>query len=118
VATAGNAVAKTRAQIQFKVLAILTGGDVGTNPSAEDAAAIDGYIDCVVAELAGDTVVIEDPNTLGDDIFVNFCKLVANAAAEEFGAKSDAKAAQAWHNNIRAIRRPMPGYGPQETTDY
>ena len=43
---------KTRAEIQFKTLAILTGGDVGTNPSAEDANNIDGYIDSVVAELA------------------------------------------------------------------
>ena len=109
---------KTRAQIQFKVLAILTGGDVGTNPSAEDAAAIDGYIDSIVAELAADEVHISDANALDDDIFVNFCKVVADAAAEEFGAKSDPKASQYWRNRIRAIKRPTPGYGPQEVEYY
>jgi hypothetical protein len=36
---------RTRAELRFKVLAILTGGDVGQEPSAEDADAIDGYID-------------------------------------------------------------------------
>jgi hypothetical protein len=36
---------KTRAEIQFKTLAILVGGDIGQAPSAEDAETIDGYID-------------------------------------------------------------------------
>jgi hypothetical protein len=103
---------KTRAEIQFKVLAILTGGDVGTNPSAEDAKAIDGYIDAMVAELASDEIYIADPDTLNDDIFINFCKLVADAAAEEFGGKSNPQSAQYFHNRIRAITRPRPGYGP------
>ena len=82
---------KTRAEIQFKVLAILTGGDVGANPSAEDADNIDGYIDSVVAELASDLIYISDPDALDEDIFVTFCKLVADAAAEEYGAKSTRK---------------------------
>jgi hypothetical protein len=110
--------AKTRAQIQFKVLAILTGGDVGVNPSSEDADNINEYIDSVVAELAVDEVIIDDPNALEESIFVNFCKLVADAAAEEYGAKSDPKAALYWRNRIRSIKRPEPGYGPQETVDY
>ena len=105
---------KTRAEIQFKVIAILTGGDVGSNPSAEDAATIDGYIDSVVAELAADEVYIADPDTLDDDIYINFCKIVADAAAEEFGAKSDPRASQYWRNRIRAIKRPRAGYGPIE----
>jgi hypothetical protein len=108
---------KTRAQIQFKVLMILTGGDVGTNPSAEDADNIDGYIDSVVAELATDSIYIADPDTLDEDIFVTFCKLVADAAAEEYGQKSNPQFAQMWRNRLRTIKRPTPGYGPQ-TTEY
>ena len=109
--------AKTRAEIQFKVLAILTGGDVGVGPSAEDADNIDGYIDSVVAELASDTIYISDPDALDEDIFINFCKLVADAAAEEYGSKSNPQASQYFRNRIRAIKKPTPGYGPQEV-DY
>jgi hypothetical protein len=109
---------KTRAEIIFKVLAILTGGDVGTNPSNEDAAAIDGYIDAMVAELMADEIYISDPDSMSEDIFINFCKLVADSAAEEFGARSDPKASQYWRNRIRAITRPRPGYGPQEIESF
>ena len=110
--------AKTRAQIQFKVLALLTGGDVGLNPSAEDAENIDGYIDSVVAELASDMIYIPDANALDEDIFVPFCKLVADAAAEEYGGKSNPQIAQLIRNRIRVIKRPAPGYGPQDTVSY
>jgi hypothetical protein len=106
---------KTRAQIQFKVLAILVGGDVGQGPSAEDAATIDGYIDDEVAELSTDgTTYIDDPDNLADELFTTFCKLVANAAADEFGGKSDEVTAQRLRNRIRVIVRPQPGYGPQQ----
>lgn len=106
---------KTRAQIQFKVLSIITGGDVGANPSDEDATAVDGYIDSVVAELAADsTTYIADPDTLNDELFIPFSKLVANAAAEEFGGKSDENVAQQQRNRIRVITRQTPGYGPQQ----
>lgn len=107
---------KTRAQIQFKVLAILTGGDVGFAPSAEDASTIDGYIDDEVAELAADgTIYIDDPNDLGDELFLTFCKLVANAAADEFGGQSNEQIALAERNRLRVIARQTPGYGPMET---
>jgi hypothetical protein len=106
---------KTRVDIQAKAIAILVGGDVGFNPSAEDATAIDGYIDSEVAEINADgTTYIADPDDLDDELFTTFCKLVANAAAEEFGGKSDEKAAIAFRNRIRAIRRPALGYGPQQ----
>jgi len=106
---------KTRAEIQFKVLAILTGGDVGQNPSADDTTTIDGYIDAEVAELNADgTAYISDPDELDDAIFTVFCKLVANAAADEFGSKSDDRAAQILRNRLRVIVRQTPGYGPQE----
>lgn len=105
---------KTRLQIQFKVLAILTGGDVGANPSAEDATAIDGYIDEEAAELNADgTVYIADPDTLDDELFLTFCKLVANAAADEFGGKSDEALAAKLRNRLRVLTRQTPGYGPQ-----
>lgn len=106
---------KTRDDIQRKVMAILTGGDVGAPVSAEDAATIDGYIDNEVAELNGDgTTYIDDPDALDDGLFVTFCKLVANAAAEEFGSQSSEQNAQAFRNRIRVIVRPTPGYGPQQ----
>lgn len=108
---------KTRAQIQFKVLAILVGGDIGQNPSAEDAAAIDGYIDSEVAELGLDvTAYISDADDLEDGLFVTFCKLVANAAAEEFGGQSDENKAQQLRNRVRVLTREKPGYGPQQTS--
>lgn len=106
--------AKTRAEIQFKALAILTGGDVGASPSSEDAADLDGYIDSEVAELNADgTVYIDDPNELADELFISFSKLVANAAADEFAGKSDEKVAVQLRNRIRVIVRQTPGYGPQ-----
>ena len=106
---------KTRQDIQFKVVAILVGGDVGQPVSAEDATTIDGYIDDEVAELNKDgTVYIDDPDELEDSLFTTFCKLVANAAAEEFGAQSNEQNAQLLRNRLRVIARQTPGYGPQE----
>jgi hypothetical protein len=108
-------VAKTRVQIQFKTLAILKGGIIGDAPSAEDADAIDGYIDAEVAELNSDgTIYIDDPDALPDELFTTFCKLVANAAADEFGEKSSEASAQQYRNRLRVIVRQTPGYGPQQ----
>lgn len=105
---------KTRAQIQFKALSILVGGDVGTAPSPEETATLDGYIDNEVAELSADgTIYIDDPDNLPDALFTVFCKLVANAAADEFGGKSNEQEAQALRNRLRVIVRQTPGYGPQ-----
>jgi hypothetical protein len=108
---------KTRADIQFKALAILTGGDVGSVPSPEDASAIDGYIDSEIAELNADgTIYISDPDELEDELFLTFCKLVANAAADEFAGVSDENKAMQYRNRLRVIARPQPGYGPQDVT--
>jgi hypothetical protein len=109
---------KTRQQIQFKVISILVGGDIGSEPSNEDAQTVNGYIDSEVAELNVDgTVYISDPDDLDDELFTTFCKLVANAAAEEFGGASDETKAQQYRNRIRVIKRQTPGYGPQQV-DY
>lgn len=106
---------KTRAEIQFKALSILVGGDVGTAPSAEDTATLDGYIDAEVAELSSDgTIYIDDPDELPDELFTVFCKLVANAAADEFGGTSDDAKGQKLRNRLRVIVRQTPGYGPQQ----
>jgi hypothetical protein len=105
---------KTRADIQKKALDILVGGDVGASMSDEDATALDGYIDDVVAEINQDgTTYIADPDDIDDALFLTFSKLVANAAAEEFGGKSDENAAQQMRNRIRALTRQTIGYGPQ-----
>jgi hypothetical protein len=109
---------KTRADIQKKALDILVGGDVGSSMSDEDATALDGYIDSVVAEINADgTTYIGDPDDLDDSLFVNFSKLVANAAAEEFGGQSNEQIAQQLRNRIRVLTRQTPGYGPQQV-DY
>jgi hypothetical protein len=106
-------VSKTRAEIQFKTLAILVGG-LDAPPSAEDAETIDGYIDGQVAELNSDgTIYIDDPDALPDELFTAFCHLVANAAADEFGGTSDERKAQMYRNRLRVIVRPTAGYGPQ-----
>jgi hypothetical protein len=109
---------KTRQDIQFKVVAILTGAEVGQSVSAKDAATIDGYIDSEVAELSADgTIYIGDPDNLDDGLFMPFCKLVANVAADEFGGQSNEQAAQIMRNRIRVIARQTPGYGPA-TAEY
>lgn len=106
---------KTRVQIQFKALSILTGGDIGTAPSAEDAATLDGYIDAMVAELSSDTTIyIDDPDNLPDELYVEFSRLVANAAADEFGGAFDENKGQSIRNRMRVIVRQTPGYGPQQ----
>jgi hypothetical protein len=105
---------KTRAEIQKKALDILVGGDVGASMSDEDATTLDGYIDSVVAEINADgTTYIGDPDTLDDELFLTFSKLVANAAAEEFGGASNEQLAAQMRNRIRVITRQTPGYGPQ-----
>jgi hypothetical protein len=104
---------KTRAEIQKKALDILVGGDVGSSMSDEDATALDGYIDSVVAEINADgTTYIGDPDSLDDELFLPFSKLVANAAAEEFGGQSNEQLAQQQRNRIRVLTRQTPGYGP------
>jgi hypothetical protein len=75
----------------------------------------DGYIDSEVAELNSDgTVYIPDVDALEEELFMAFSKLVANAAADEFGGKSDEKGAQMLRNRIRVLARQTPGYGPQQ----
>jgi hypothetical protein len=105
---------KTRQDIQFKVVAILTGGQVGQPVSDEDADTINGYIDNEIAELSADgTTYIGDADALDDGLFLAFCKLVANAAADEFGGQSNDQLALILRNRIRVIARQTPGYGPQ-----
>lgn len=109
---------KTRSDIQKKALDILVGGDVGSSMSDEDATALDGYIDSMVAEINADGITyIADPDTLDDEIFIPFSKLVANAAAEEFGGKSDEEFAKTMRNRLRVLTAQKPGYGPQQA-DY
>ena len=106
---------KTRAEIQFKALAILTGGDVGADPSAEDAEALDVYIDSEASEVNVDgTTYISDVNALDEELFIPFCMLVANAASDEFGGKYDEAKAMRFRNRIRTLARQTPGYGPQQ----
>ena len=59
------------------------------------------------------TIYIDDPNELDDALFITFCKLVANAAADEFAGVSDEAKAQALRNRMRIIVRQTPGFSPQ-----
>lgn len=111
--------AKTRDDIHRKVIAILVGGDVGMDVSDEDAETIDGYIDALVDELGLDaTAYIADANDLENGMFMTFCKLVANDAADEFGGKTDETKAAQLRNRMRVLVRQAPGYGPQQVAYY
>lgn len=106
---------RTRAETRFKVLAILTGGDVGQEPSGEDAANIDLYINDQIEELDEDRVVnIQDADAIPGGLFLTFCKIVANAAADEYGGKSDEERAERLFKRMRRLAAQTPGYGPQE----
>lgn len=106
---------KTRVEIQFNTLSILVGGIVGDAPSAEDAAEIDKHIDAVATELNKKGVVyISDVDALDDELFDNFCELVANSAANKYGGKPDPAMKRYYENEIRVIVRQTPGYGPQQ----
>jgi hypothetical protein len=107
---------KTREQLRNKAYDIIVGGDAGQTPSDEDASAIDGYIDPVIAELAVDEAAyISDTEAIEDELFLALAKLVANAAADEFGAQSNPQIQLLYTNRLRVLTRQTPGYGPQET---
>ena len=48
---------------------------------------------------------------------MTFCKLVADAAMEEYGQKSNPQVAQLLRNRIKKLCAPVPGYGPQDTVE-
>lgn len=106
---------KTREQLRNKAYDIIVGGDAGQTPSSEDASAIDGYIDPVVAELATEgAAYISDTDNIEDELFVPLAKLVANAASDEFGAQSNPQVQLIYTNRLRVLTRQTPGYGPQQ----
>lgn len=107
---------RTRADLRFKALSIVVGGDVGEVPSDEDATTLDNYIDDVVAELSTKNIVyVSDLDTIDNDIFGTLAQLVAVAAAEEFGGKTDPQKKKFFENEMRSITADTPGYGPQQT---
>lgn len=107
--------AKTRAELRNKAYDIIVGGDAGQTPSAEDAAAIDGFIDPVIARLAAkNSVYIQDADAVEDELFLDLAELVANAAASEFGSGQDPNKEKFHVNELRALTRQTPGYGPQQ----
>lgn len=106
---------QTRAQLRNKSYDILVGGDAGQTPSSEDADAIDGFIDPVIAKLATKSAVyIQDSDAIEDEVFLDLAELVANAAASEFGSGTDPQKDLYHTNELRIITRQTPGYGPQE----
>lgn len=109
---------KTREQLRNKAYDILVGGDAGQTPSSEDADAIDGYIDPVIAKLAAkSSVYIQDADAVEDELFIDLAKLVANAAQDEFGGVIDPNKDLYHTNQLRVLTRQTPGYGPQQV-DY
>lgn len=107
---------RTRQELRFKALSIVLGGDVGNPPSDEDASALDGYIDDVLEELNSKSIVyIPDADDIPNEYFGNLAKLVANAAADEFGGKMDPNIQAMAERDIRIMARQTPGYGPQQT---
>lgn len=106
---------RTQAELRFKVIAILTGLGVGSVPSAEDAASVDGYSQDAVDELSSKNIVyVQDLDDIPGELFLTFAEYVANAAADEFGGKSDPQRKRFLENELRNIARQTPGFGPQQ----
>lgn len=105
----------TREELRNRAYDILVGGEAGAAPSDDDANAIDGYIDKVIARLAAKSAIyVQDADAIEDEVFLDLAELVANAAAPEFGSSWD-QAKETFHTNqLRVITRPTPGYGPQQ----
>lgn len=108
---------RSRSDLRFKALSIIVGGDIGQAPSAEDATALDNYIDDVVDELSAKSIVyVSDLDSIENEIFGTLAQLVALAAANEFGGKTDPAQKRFYENEMRVIARQTPGYGPQQVT--
>jgi len=106
---------RSRSDLRFKALAIITNGDVGQSPSDEDAAALDSYIDDVVDELSIKNIAyVTDLDAIENAMFETLAQLVANAAADEFGGRSDPQKKRLYENEMRVIARQVPGYGAQQ----
>lgn len=106
---------KTRAELRNKAYDIIVGGDAGQTPSAEDADAIDGFIDPVIARLGVlNAVYVQDAEAIEDELFLDLAELVANAAQSEFGGGEDPKKELYHVNRMRVLTRQTPGYGPQQ----
>jgi hypothetical protein len=77
---------KTRAEIQFKVLTSLSAAMSAQSRPMRMRRRLTAISTAKWLEINADgTTYISDPDDLDDELFVTFCKLVANAAAEEFG---------------------------------
>jgi len=108
---------KTRAELRNKAYDIIVGGDAGQTPSDEDADAIDGHIDPVIAKLAAKSAVyIQDDEAIDDELFIDLANRVANAAMSEFGSGQN-EAKERFHTNeLRVLTRQTPGYGSQQVS--
>jgi len=106
---------KARAELRNKAYDIIVGGDAGQTPSAEDADAVDGFIDAVIAKLAVKSAVyIQDVEAIEEELFLDLAELVANAARSEFGGGQDPAKDRFHTNELRVLSRETPGYGPQQ----
>ena len=84
--------------------------------SAEDADAIDGLHSTAWWPSCWPTDLHRRPRLAERRYLHRLLQAGGDAAAEEFGAKSDPKAALYWRNRIRVITRPRAGFGPIDVT--
>ena len=63
---------KTREELRNKAYDIIVGGDAGQTPSAEDADAIDGYIDPIIARPNGIALARHPPHPHAALLFYDF----------------------------------------------
>ena len=88
----------TRALQKLKVLA------AGQSPSAEDAAAVDGDVLPIFADLSRRGVYsVGDPDEIEDEAFIHLADILANSVAADFGAAQDEGVRMAAERRLRVL---------------
>lgn len=109
---------RTRTELKVKALDKLGVSQAGQDPSAEDVAVIEGYVDPVLDMLAREKVVyVNDRNAIDNEFFLPIATILANAAANDFGGAYDEGVDEREKRKLR-ILQPRPGGYPVQQVDY
>lgn len=114
---------KSRRDLVLRTLDVLGISAVGQPPAAEDVAAVDGQVDAVLAQLAGEEVAyVSDPDEIPAEWFNPLADILSDAMSTEFGLGSEEKAAltanaQAARSALRFMNRGRPT-GQRMTAEY
>jgi hypothetical protein len=104
---------KTLLEWKTEAFAILTGSAPDVTPAPEDLAAIDTYVDPLVAQLANDEIVgITNTDEIPDEYFLPLVRLLANVCGPRFGSAMNEQAKQIDEMTLRSMTRGRPTYEP------